>query len=175
MELEDIFQETGSKVGLKIAISSIPPERQYNAPEVPLIFTHIPRTAGITVERIFRTIASVKSVMFSRAVGTIYGQYLGPDKADALDFLLKHKKKLPTLKYVFGHIPFDVHQLLGFQEANYAVVLRNPKHRALSQFRQSFKGITEISSEKVSNLIRDRKVIDNCQVRMISGCADPQE
>ena len=110
-----------------------------------------------------------------RAEGTIYGQYLGSDKKEALSYLLDHKKDLSELKYIFGHIPFNVHKTLGYQEATYAVVLRNPKHRLLSQLRQGFKENDVISTEDVSSIIREKKIIDNCQVRMTAGCMDPEQ
>lgn len=175
MELARVAQESGKKVILRLALSTVSPDRQYVAPEKPLIFTHIPRTAGTTLDRIFRTIAAAKGVNCWRATGTIYDQFLGSEKGDAFESVLSEGERLTEVRYLFGHIPFGVHEKLGLTDASYAVVLRNPKQRVLSQLRLGYKENAQITSEDVANVIRGGKMADNCQVRMVAGCFDVNE
>jgi len=108
-------------------------------------------------------------------MGTIYGQYLGKEKGDALDFLTNPSKDLSALKYIFGHVPYGIHEKLGLRDVAYGVVLRNPRNRIMSQIRLGLKETYNISTDDIAALIKDKNLVDNCQVRMIAGCTDGTE
>ncbi len=92
-----------------------------------------------------------------------------------MDYIISFIDRYPDTKIIFGHVPFGIHEQLNIQDAKYAVVLRSPKRRILSQIRFAFRDQENISSEDISTMIREKKIVDNCQVRMIVGCRNPDE
>src|SRR5829696_1924736 len=47
-----------------------------------LLFTHVPKTAGTTLDYILRAAAMTQRIPFLRAMGSIYGQFHGAGKGD---------------------------------------------------------------------------------------------
>lgn len=175
MELEDVYKNSGKNVVLNIALSKTDPARQYKQPDQLFVLTHVPRTAGTTMDNIIRAVAGGRQAFYGRAMGTIYDQFLGEEKEDAAAFIMGKKEHHHEIKYVFGHVPFGIHKKLGRTEATYAVVLRDPLSRLRSQVRLSLKDVPEVSSEDIVNAVKSGRVVDNCQVRMIAGCEDKNE
>ncbi|MFL2770029.1 MAG: hypothetical protein ACJZ9F_03365 [Rhodospirillaceae bacterium] len=174
-ELEDLGRKARGRLRLNLALSKTNADKQYEDPEKPLIITHIPRTGGTTLDSIMRAVAGPRVGQYARAMGTIYDQYLGSEKSDAVEFILKRKRKILKVKHLIGHIPFGIHERLGFDAANYGVVVREPTIRALSQMKMSLPDVSEIGPNELRKVVRGNELIDNIQVRMIAGCYDSEE
>jgi len=174
-ELEDLGREAGGSLRLNLALSRTNVDKHYEDPEKPLIITHIPRTGGTTLDSIMRAVAGPRAGQYSRAMGTIYDQYLGSEKSDAVEFILKRQEKLGKVQHLIGHLPFGIHERLGFDAATYGVIVREPTIRAFSQIKMSLPDVSRIGPNEIRKILRDNKLIDNIQVRMIAGCYNSEE
>ena len=80
-ELEDFGRKSKGQFYLNLALSSADPSKQFEKPKKPFIVTHIPRTAGTTLDSIIKAVSGSSGVLYLGGLyGTIYGQYLGSDK-----------------------------------------------------------------------------------------------
>lgn len=139
-----------------------------------LIFLHIPKSAG-------RTFAAILDKWFLSAVGTpklglyatgtIYGQFLGADKVDAVNHLATAPR---NLRYLRGHLPFGVHQNLSL-EPSYVTFLRNPVERALSHFAFGADRGGWGLDTPFARVVSGGGIVDNPMTRQLAGLADPAE
>jgi hypothetical protein len=174
-ELEKFGKGVKGGFRLSLALSQVDPAIQYSKPEKPLLITHVPRTGGTTLDAIIRGVGGARSVRCGRALGTVYDQYLGSEKDDAAEFVIAQKRDAQKLKYLIGHIPFGIHERLGFEDVTYGIVLREPTIRVFSQIKMSFPEVSVIGPEEISAIIQGNKLIDNIQVRMTAGCFDAED
>lgn len=73
-----------------------------------IVFTHIPKTAGTTLDWIMAGIAEHRSEEIFRASGTLYGQFLGDGKVEATAILLATPPEtVSRARFLDGHISYD--------------------------------------------------------------------
>lgn len=134
-----------------------------------LIFTHIQKAAGTSLDRILHAAAAVQRRTHRRASGGIYGQAFGADKPEALASLaLLSADELRGLDQLTGHLPFGVHARLA-RPALYVTMLRHPVARLVSQFRFGARRGLWPRATRIEDLFRDRRLVDNTQTRQIAG------
>ena len=130
-----------------------------------LVFLHIPKTAGTSV-----TTALSEALPVS-ASGAVYHQapwLSAPEFAS----LFLHERK--ALRFVYGHLTFGFHYLLG-QTARYATFLRDPMERIASHYwhMRRTNPYPIIAGQKMAHsTIVNRALVedfDNIQARMLAG------
>lgn len=74
-----------------------------------LAFVHMPKTAGTTFDRILMGLMPLMGKPRVRADGTIYGQFLGPDKTEAADYFRNvEKERILQSSFFAGHVTLPV-------------------------------------------------------------------
>lgn len=140
--------------------------------EARLIFTHIPKAAGTTLDRIISGVARARNETYRRALGTYLGQWLGEEKDEATEWLkaqiLTDGSPAAEIRYLTGHIPFGVHALLP-GTSHYATIVREPISRCISQFRMGVQRGAWSSETPIESLYASAKFIADPQTRQISG------
>lgn len=129
----------------------------------PLIFLHIPKTAGTSLR-----------MALSESLGDhLKMVYNDPENFQSTDDIRNSDKT--GISVVFGHYCFGVHHQLGL-EPRYACVLRDPVHRVLSWIshvksdkrHQFHDDLTRLGSEKFV-LSGKTEEVSNHQTMIISG------
>jgi hypothetical protein len=139
-----------------------------------LIFTHIPKTAGTTLDHILVGMASVRGLSRRRAMGTIYGQFHGAGKGDAMrEFETWPHEDVAGCRYLSGHLPYGPHRHLR-RPYFYVTILREPVARLLSQFRFGVRRGGWTAATPMQELIRQGLMAENLQTRQIAGLVDPR-
>jgi hypothetical protein len=169
----------GSRRDAKITIKYVSPYRELMPIAWPadhtLVFTHIPKAAGTTLDSILEDIAADDGLKWLRVMGTLYGQFLGPGKPDTvaeLDDL--SDQALSAAQFLTGHIPFGVDERIE-GKCFYITVLREPASRLLSHFRYGVERGGWSAATAIEDLLRDGLVIDNPQTRQLAGLRDAAE
>jgi len=138
-----------------------------------LIFTHIPKSAGTSLDHVLAAMAAVRGLRFKRAMGTLYGIFLGKGKGEAAtDFAQMQNDAREQLDIISGHLPFGAHHRLT-RPAFYATILREPVARLVSHFRFGVRREGWPASEPFDDLFRQGHMIDNLQTRQLAGMSDP--
>ena len=116
-------------------ICQVPTKRllpKFDATGHVLIFTHVPKSAGTSLDHVLSGMAAVRGLRFRRAMGTLYGIFPGAGKGDApADFAHLQSDVLERLDIVSGHLPFGGHARLT-HPAFYMTILREPMARLVS-------------------------------------------
>jgi hypothetical protein len=132
-----------------------------------IVFTHIPKTAGTTLDHIMLAAALMRGAVWHRARGGIYGPL-----PDALaQFEARDRDLLATLDYLTGHLPYGIHAGLP-RSCLYVRLLRDPTAQLLSHFRFGVARGVWSRETPVDELIRAGHLIDNPQTRQIAGVRD---
>lgn len=139
-----------------------------------VIFSHIPKTAGSTLNEIIEDNYQPDSIF------NFYPQKQAKNtnaKNWADDFN-NHRRSLNTasgLEILRGHFGFGIHEHLDIKTYTYITVLRNPVERVISNYyyfdRPSidYKQIKEETT--LASFVKEKrhKIIDNYQTRFLSG------
>ena len=134
----------------------------------PLIFLHIPKTAGTTVHHVLHN--EYRGLKFFTS-----GNYKQIEKFEKLSD--EEKKKIRLLK---GHFPFGVHEIYP-EPITYFTFFRDPIKRSISGFNYLYLQKThafheEILREKytLKDILKGGKlkVFDNCHVRYLANAID---
>jgi hypothetical protein len=137
-----------------------------------VIFTHVQKAAGTTLDRIMGAAASVLGRTHRRASGGIYGQVFGAGKPEALASLAQlSDEDLSGCDYLTGHLPYGVHERFA-RPPLYVVLLRHPVARLVSQFRFGAQRDLWPRDTRMEELFSTRRLIDNTQTRQIAGLID---
>jgi hypothetical protein len=137
-----------------------------------LLFTHVPKTAGTTLDYILRAVALTQRIPFLRAMGTIYGQFHGVGKGDPVrEFARWSTSALQERAYMSGHLPYGVHQRLS-RPYFYITVLRDPLARLLSQYRFGVQRGGWYETTPIAQVIEKGQIADNLQTRQLAGITD---
>lgn len=141
-----------------------------------ILFTHIPKAAGTTLDRIFEGVARLGGEIRGRAMGTYLGQFPRDDKMESSDYL-RQKIAATTgpfgVKYMSGHFPYGVHEVIP-RACAYVTLLRDPIQRCLSHFRMGLMRGAWTGDTPLAELFEQRLLLDNAQTRQISGCTDAE-
>lgn len=136
-----------------------------------LVFTHIGKTGGTTLDHIIRGAASAAGMRVcrlrsqrSRATPTQHIQELST--FDRADFA-----QLSACDYISGHFPFGIHARLS-RPCLYVTLLREPVARLLSNVRFGLDRGKWSRDVSVVALVEEGRLIDNMQTRQIAGVAD---
>lgn len=137
-----------------------------------LLFAHIPKCAGTTLEHVLQAALSEHGRRAARIFGTLYGQFLGPGKDDSADKLPGGAYRLPDeIGLLSAHLP---PQKLGrFAPPHLLItILRDPierfrSHYAFGQTRGGWPAGTKLSA-----LVDAGLLIDNPQTRQLAGLED---
>lgn len=140
-----------------------------------LVFVHIPKTAGTTFDRVLETVALLDGCGHFRALGTVYGQYMGPEKDEAADsFRSADSAALDGGRFLSGHLPATVwDERLNPQDAAFVTLLRDPVERTISQYRFGIQRGGWDAGTPMAELFAAGTMADNLQVRMLAGCESP--
>ena len=167
----------GSRRDAKITIKYVSPYEELMPIVWPadhiLVFTHIPKAAGTTLDSILEDIAAADGLNWLRVMGTLYGQFLGPGKPDTLAELDDFSNEaLSAAQFLTGHIPFGVHERIE-GKCFYITILREPASRLVSHFRYGVERGGWPAATAIEDLLRDGLLIDNPQTRQLAGLRDP--
>ena len=131
-----------------------------------LIFVHIPKTAGSTLEQI---------LLRQYRVAEMYPFIEGEDFKRATELPLEQKTRYRLFQ---GHMPYGLHRYLK-QPAYYLTLLRNPVQTALSSYFYFEMGYRrDVLHQDVSGMVptvadlkesKMRLMFDNLQTRHMSG------
>lgn len=137
-----------------------------------IIFTHVPKTGGTTLDHIIQIAAAVrqkkaKRLRFSREAALPRQER----NQQLLDLDSVSDEQLGTYDYLSGHFPFGIHRRLA-RPALYISLLRDPVARLLSQVRFGLDHRKWSRDTSVAALIEQGRLIDNLQTRQIAGIAD---
>ena len=134
-----------------------------------LIFTHIPKSAGTSLDHVLIAMSAIRRLRFRRAMGTLYGIFLGEGKGDALaDFDHIPNDTRQRLDIISGHLPFGIHQRLT-RPSFYMTILREPTARLVSHFHFGVRRGGWPAWQSFDDLFRDGRMIDNLQTRQLAG------
>lgn len=137
-----------------------------------VVFTHVPKAAGTTLDRIMHAVAKSQGRVWRRALGTLYGQFLGADKGDALASLDEMSgAALAGVDYLTGHLPYGVHERTS-RPCFYVTLLREPVQRLISHFRFGLQREGWSMNADLDELIEAGRLIDNAETRQIAGLVD---
>ncbi len=136
-----------------------------------LVLTHIPRTGGVTLDAILFAVAAAQNKSWIRLQGDAYAQYWGGEKKHVLESVQASAEPLNSAAYISGHMPYGIHRQVD-NVCIYATVLRDPVHRSWSQVRRIARDDPSIADLSVGDILERGYIVDNQQVRMISGCTD---
>ena len=166
----------GSRRDAKITIKYVSPYGELMPIVWPadhtLVFTHIPKAAGTTLDSILEDIAAADGLNWLRVMGTLYGQFLGPGKPDTLAELDDlSDEALSAAQFLTGHIPFGVHERIE-GKCFYITILREPASRLVSHFRYGVERGGWSAATAIEDLLRDGLLIDNPQTRQLAGLRD---
>lgn len=137
-----------------------------------LVFTHIPKTGGTTLDHIVRAVSAAlrkqgKRLRFAREAGL-------PRKErnqQLLDLDSVSNEQLAVHDYLSGHFAFGIHRRLP-KPALYVALLRDPVARLLSQVRFGLDHSKWSRDTSVTALVEQGRLIDNLQTRQIAGITD---
>lgn len=147
--------------------SGLTPKRDLRAHT--LIFTHIPKTGGTSLDYILIGLAAVRKIPFLRAMGTIYGQFHGHGKGDPYnEFKRWPDRVLAQQCFISGHLPFGTHRRVS-RPYFYITMLRDPVRRLVSQFRFGVQRGGWPESTSIGDVIAKGGMADNLQTRQIAG------
>jgi hypothetical protein len=135
------------------------------------IFLHIPKCAGTSLDFVMASCAHFRGATYCRFVvrdadppvwmtagwtgaWTDVRDVGGADRENA--------------DYISGHFPFGAHVFFG-RAAHYVSMVREPVSRELSNYNFHYQRAFHDGSRSLLDLIDDRAVLDNPQVRMLAG------
>ncbi|HZS63307.1 MAG TPA: sulfotransferase family 2 domain-containing protein [Xanthobacteraceae bacterium] len=138
-----------------------------------LIFTHVPKTAGTSLDYILIALAGARKIPFYRAMGTIYGQYHGAGKKESWkDFERWPETALAQRQcFISGHLPHGAHRRVK-RPYFYVTMLRDPVSRLVSQFRFGVQRGGWTESTPMAEVIERGGIANDLQTRQIAGIMD---
>jgi hypothetical protein len=135
-----------------------------------IVFTHVPKTGGTTLDHILIAVAAVqrkKRVRLRIPRGAPLPEH---HNQELLDLHQIPDDRLADSDYLSGHFPFGIHRRLA-RPCLYVTLLRDPVARLLSNFRFGLSRNRWSHDTPVSTLIERGRLIDNIQTRQMAGIA----
>jgi len=136
--------------------------------EIPqLIFLHIPKTAGSSVNNILKFMTKIENsqylkipiVGYTPAIKMVKGWLGAWQSAQNIS-----QDTLNSAKIITGHFPFGIH---SNKNANYFTLIRSPIDREISSFNYLYQTAGLSKDDKLEKIAFSS--IDNPQTRMIAG------
>ena len=132
-------------------------------PEYPLIFIHLPKTAGTSLR---------KTIQINYRPGELFFMYgKNPDFHSMKELKQLDQNRFAQYKIIMGHFPFSK-KLFPFEDRRFVTILRDPVRRVISYYRHvmsrdEWKG-REISLQEYIESSGDIQ-LRNHQTRLLSG------
>jgi hypothetical protein len=137
-----------------------------------VVFTHIPKTGGTTLDQIMKAAAAAQGKRWRRLPMTAQLSIPRADRRQTLlDLEQFSQDELRKYDYVTGHMPFGIHRRLP-RPALYVVLLRDPVARLLSNIRFGIDRGKWSRDVPLEPLFSEGKLADNLQTRHISGLGE---
>jgi len=140
-------------------------------PQKAQIFLHIPKCGGTTLSQLLACGAQYQGHNYRRYIVRDFspGALIRPGWTGAWQEVQRRTLEgTPQADYITGHFPFGVHEFLS-RKCRYTTLLRDPVRREISVFNYMHQKGFIRSGVKLDQLITDRVVLDNPQVRMLAG------
>lgn len=140
-----------------------------------VVFTHIPKAAGTTLDRLLKGVGMVNQLPWKRAYGTVYDQYLGEGKRESLaDFLEWKEAARQKVRILTGHVPFGIHEHLP-RKAKYVTILRDPVSRTVSHYKMGISRGGWSADDSMESVFERGGLVSDVQVRMLAGVVSAEE
>ena len=137
-----------------------------------IVFTHVPKTGGMTLDHIMMAAAAVGGKRWRRLPMTAQRSVPRHERRQMfLDFEEFPRDELAGFDYITGHMPFGIHRRLP-RPSLYIVLLRDPVARLLSNFRFGIDRGKWSRDTSIEALFKEGKIADNLQTRQLSGLGD---
>jgi len=157
---------------LKVATRLAGVAPNIDIPRRTIVFTHVPKTGGMTLDHIMMAAAAVHGKRWRRLPMTDQLSIPRPQRKQMfLDFEQFSEDQLASYDYITGHMPFGIHRRLP-RPSLYIVLLRDPVARLLSDFRFGIDRAKWTRHTSLEALFKEGKFADNLQTRQISGLGD---
>jgi hypothetical protein len=169
---EELPTPSTTPVRLKLATRLAGLRPTIDASRHTIIFTHVPKTGGTTLDHIMHATAAVGRRRGRRL--TFPREGVPPRNVRNQQFLsVDHlsDEQLSDCDYLSGHFPFGIHQRLK-RPCLYVTLLRDPVARLLSNVRFGLDRGRWTKDTSVDSLIEEGRLIDNLQTRQIAGIGD---
>lgn len=168
--LERAAGTTAFRLKLAARLAGVVPA--IDASQYAIVFTHVGKTGGTTLDHIIRVAASISG---KRACRPRTRRERPVDAAHHIQELVHLDEiaddQLSACDYVIGHFPFGIHARLA-RPALYMTLLRDPVARLLSNFRFGLDRQKWARNLPVATLFEQGRLIDNMQTRQIAGVSD---
>jgi len=137
---------------------------------IPLVFIHLPKAAGTTLDLIMQAAAHYLGLKHSRISGPLFHKAFGSGKTSTLEKLndLAKIKLLSKSDIITGHLPFDIDNEIG-KKAHYTTILRDPINRTVSHYKMGLRRKSWHPETPISNLLSTGVIPDNLMTRHLSG------
>jgi hypothetical protein len=169
---EELPAANMAPVRLKVATRLAGLRSTIDASRHTIVFTHVPKTGGTTLDHIMHAMTAVSRKRGRRLAFPREG--VPPPHARIQQFLsLDHlsDEQLSNCDYLSGHFPFGIHHRLT-RPCLYVTLLRDPIARLLSTVRFGLDRGRWTRDASFDSLIEEGRLIDNLQTRQIAGVGD---
>jgi hypothetical protein len=136
-----------------------------------VVFTHIGKTGGTTLDHIFRAAALARGERACRPRAPRPRLPPSQQIQELFDLDLIDPDSLAGCDYLSGHFPFGIHTRMP-RPCLYVTLLREPVARLLSNIRFGLERGKWPRDTSITALIEEGRLIDNMQTRQIAGVAD---
>lgn len=137
-----------------------------------IVFTHVPKTGGTTLDHVFGAAAAITKHRWRRL--RMKSLNTGP-RSERLQRLLDFETVAPSIlddaDYLTGHFQFGIHRCLK-RPCLYVTLLRDPVARLLSNLRFGFDRGNWPRDASLESIIKSGRMLDNIQTRQLAGIAD---
>ena len=155
------------------------------APEL-LIFFHIPKTGGTTLEKIIQKAVPAEKVFLVNYHGPAKSSLLVRSNEQIASYLQQMGPvRRQSIEFVIGHFPMDIDTLFD-RSSRYFTIIREPVERCVSNFFHLKKEANTPETEshlpiykRLKNMTLEEYLdsgigldSDNHQVRMLAGCPE---
>lgn len=136
-----------------------------------MIFTHVPKTGGTTLDHIFAAVAAATGRTARRlTMAHLADRPRSERNQRILDFATT-----PDLDraadYLTGHFQFGLHRLLD-RPSCYVTIMRSPAARLLSNLRFGIDRGMLPPGATIETVFATNRFLDNIQTRQLAGVAD---